>query len=1125
MFKRSLSILFLSALMLLLAVGRLCAAGEGATLATDAHKYEQGQTMTITGAGFTAGATIVMTVARPDKVVESIPGVRAGSNGEFVAQYVAPGINGSYLITATDGVHTANTRAADPFVGSVGNYSQCANNLGLGFSAPDPDLGCHWVNGDLNHNNSKYIEGDATVQRALIITTPGQPHSVTFQYDTTKSGAHAYDFLVDDRFSEYWVSNADMCDGMDKLGFPSCSAATPFAYPIPNTSSSTGNPETPSVEAPYAAKRNMRIRGGSITAIDQPTLASGSFSGDSDMEITVHFTVDGEGPDCKTDNKDVTTCPVLITFGGHISRKADWRGKTQTATASTISGSPYHVALVAVDESSVGQRDNQMQANTIDAGLTLVKMVTDESVNGGTAAPSLWTLSAAGPQPNTTASFSGPGNSDLVTQVALPPGTYLLSESGGPASGYTNGTTWTCDKNGDGAVSGLTSITLASTDSAICTIENTRDIGTIELKKHWAGTAGSTTLSVGTAAAGSNIASQSVSGADGSTGAKKVAAGAYYVSETAVSGYDSTLACTDDGAPVTPGAGNSVAVIKGHNVVCTFTNTQKGTVVVVKNTIGGDGTFNFTASPTGKGIDASFSLTTSGLTATKTFNQVSAGGPYSITEAAQSGWIPTSATCTNGTPSSFTLTPGGTVTCTFTNEKAGHLIVNKVTIPSGDTTVFAITASGTGTISGGGAGAVSTAAPRDYEVSHGTYSVTETPQAGWDETANTCTGIAIAAGETKSCTITNTKRANLVIVKNTVGGNGDFGFTATGSDLSNFTIATSGNAGSRTFTNVRPGAHSVSEAVPNGWDLTGLSCAITVTGLGTSSSSLPALPVEQNTSGLLNISLAAGDTYSCTFTNTKRANLVVVKNTVGGNQTFNFEGAGVEIPTAFAVTTTGTTASGSGSTPFNNIRPGAKTITETVPASWDLTGLACALTVSGSGSSTFGLPTVPVHPGSTGAASISLGAGDTVTCTFTNTKRANLIVVKNTVGGNGEFPFAGTGSEVPPSFTLATISGTANTQFSDIIPGAKTVSETVPNGWDLTGVSCSITDSGAGTSAYVPATMPVNQGNSGGASITLAAGDTLRCTFTNTKRANLIESITIFSILSATPQAADTTWE
>src|SRR6185369_9549076 len=88
----------------------------------------------------------------------------------------------------------------------VGDYDQCSNDVGFGYSD-----GCHWVNGDLNKNNSTFTEGDSTPQRVLLTGMTTGQHTITFQYDTTKGGAHAYDFLTTYNASETWMTQADIC--------------------------------------------------------------------------------------------------------------------------------------------------------------------------------------------------------------------------------------------------------------------------------------------------------------------------------------------------------------------------------------------------------------------------------------------------------------------------------------------------------------------------------------------------------------------------------------------------------------------------------------------------------------------------------------------------------------------------------------------------------------------------------------------------------------------------------------------------------------------------------------------------------------------------------------------------
>src|SRR5262249_57128533 len=132
-------------------------------------------------------------------------------------------------------------------------------------------------------------------------------------------------------------------------------------------------------------------------------------------------------------------------------------------------------------------------------------------------------------------------------------------------------------------------------------------------------------------------------------------------------------------------------------------------------------------------------------------------GTYSVAESVPAGWDMNSNSCTG-----IVVGPGEEKTCEIVNTKRGHIIVQKTTFPSGDTTVFNITATGDGSITGGGAGTVTAAEDHNYEVVPGTYSVAETVPNGWDMNSNSCTGVVVGPGEEKTCEIVNTKHSPLL---------------------------------------------------------------------------------------------------------------------------------------------------------------------------------------------------------------------------------------------------------------------------------------------------------------------------------------------------------------------------
>src|SRR5205085_506100 len=153
----------------------------------------------------------------------------------------------------------------------------------------------------------------------------------------------------------------------------------------------------------------------------------------------------------------------------------------------------------------------------------------------------------------------------------------------------------------------------------------------------------------------------------------------------------------------------------GATTTCTIINTKQGSIKIVKNTAGGDGTFGFTSN---FGVS---SLTTANNTASQTVNNLSSSpaSPYTISETTQTGWDAGAFSCSNGTASAIT----------------------------------------------------------------------------------------VVAGQVTTCTIQNTKDASLTIVKKTVGGDGTFNFTTTGSGLSAFGLTTTSGTKSTSFSNLTPGPY------------------------------------------------------------------------------------------------------------------------------------------------------------------------------------------------------------------------------------------------------------------------------------------------------------------------------
>jgi len=474
-------------------------------------------------------------------------------------------------------------------------------------------------------------------------------------------------------------------------------------------------------------------------------------------------------------------------------------------------------------------------------------------------------------------------------------------------------------------------------------------------------------------------------------------------------------------------------------VTCVFNNTQGGSITVEKQTDpdGSAQTFAFTGDVVGTiGDDDSITVPVE-------------PGSYTSTETVIAGWDLTSIICddTDSTgdiataTATFQVDAGEAVRCVFTNTGRGSIIVEKQTEPDGSTQTFAFSGDAAGSISDGQQIIVNDLVP-------GTYSSVEAVPAGWDLTAIACddgdsTGdlatatatFNLAAGETVTCVFTNTQRGSIIVEKQTV----PDGAT----DVFNFSGDAAGNISDDqqiVVDDLVPGNYSSVESALTGWNLTGIACD------------------DANSSGdvasaTANFVLDAGETVTCVFTNTQGGSITVEKQTDpdGSAQTFDFSG-----DVAGTISDDGTITV--------PVEPGTWTSTETVIAGWDLTAIVCDDDDSAGDIAS-------------ATATFEVAAGEAVRCVFTNTQRSTIVVVKETIGGEDTFDFTSTTLD-PASFSLTTVAGSASTSFGDLQPGAYDVAETVPAGWTLTSQTCDNGDAPA--------------------SINLAAGETVTCTFVNT---------------------------
>jgi uncharacterized repeat protein (TIGR01451 family) len=215
-------------------------------------------------------------------------------------------------------------KAANP----AANIDQCRNGQ---ITAPVQCANDAWVNGNLGEQNSHYREGDSVPFRATLTdlnASVGNTHTLVIQYDTLQSGTHAYDYLTSFFRTE---TTADPTTGLTGLTQGNC-------FPIPvDLLIDFANPG--STQAPGC----ISIWNGSITNITYGLLDS-----PDQRSVIVTFTA--------------TNPTVLIAWGGHIASQIDWGAGN---SASAISGSPYHMRLLMLDDTQLGNQDRSLKASGI----------------------------------------------------------------------------------------------------------------------------------------------------------------------------------------------------------------------------------------------------------------------------------------------------------------------------------------------------------------------------------------------------------------------------------------------------------------------------------------------------------------------------------------------------------------------------------------------------------------------------------------------------------------------------------------------------------------------------------------------------------------------------------------
>jgi hypothetical protein len=431
-------------------------------------------------------------------------------------------------------------------------------------------------------------------------------------------------------------------------------------------------------------------------------------------------------------------------------------------------------------------------------------------------------------------------------------------------------------------------------------------------------------------------------------------------------------------------ASGKVTLKAGDSKTCTIKNKDIGPQLkVIKKVINTNGgtrkASDFTIQVTGTAAaPASFPGSETG-----TIVNLKAG-PYAVDEVAAAGYVKTLSPECSGT-----IAVGEIKTCTVTNQYAAAtlVVVKKVHNLHGGTKTpadFTLTVAGTNPSPASFAGA--DAPGTTVTLKAGSYSVDEVAVAGYVKSLSADCAGTIAAGQTKTCTVTNSDTPpSLTVIKKVVNDDGgagvaaDFTMQVTGTGVSSASFP--GSASGTTVT-LKAGSYSVDEVAVAGY--------------------------AKTRSGDCAGTIAIGEARTCTITNDDIGpRLVVIKkvvNTRGGTKT----------PADFTLTVTG-----SGANPATfpgadapgttvTLKAGAYSVDEVAVA-----GYAKARSADCAG---------------------TIAVGQTRTCTVTNSDVApQVTVVKRVVNDNGGTATAGsftmlvTGSSVSSPFFSGSEAGTTVT--------------------------------------------------------------------------------------------------
>ena len=325
----------------------------------------------------------------------------------------------------------------------------------------------------------------------------------------------------------------------------------------------------------------------------------------------------------------------------------------------------------------------------------------------------------------------------------------------------------------------------------------------------------------------------------------------------------------------------------------------------------------------------------------------------------------------------------------------------------------------------------------------------------------------VTTGSTDDFFIANvsaiSSRPTLQLTKVSLAGTGSFTFTGNNGWASQtITTVTAGTAVTGRMQTLTAAATvtTITEAAVAGYGVTSIVC--TGLGSGTATVNLAARTVTFNAAAT-----APVNTIKCTYTNARLPTVRLSKVSIGGFGTFNFTGDNGFVSDSITTPAANTTANGTTRTlaAANTVT----TLSETIPSTYFVSGIACSGLGTGTATTNLAAGTIVLDANAT-------APGNVITCTYTNTladPRLSIVKRANTAGPVSvgqvityEFEVTNTGNRPLSGISISDAFnglGTApfprnETQTGDALPTGDSNNGAINDGvWQTLGVGDQVT--------------------------------------------------------------------